>query len=108
MKKRQKILWGLFAFSPWLLFLAIVPFILPILAKMHATSGTTEMNSIDFAYVVIGSLYVLFVLICFLKYLNGLNTFDKEKKWVWRGFIFFGNVFSIPIFWYYYIWKERN
>ena len=75
---------------------------------MHAASGTTEMNSIDFGYVVIGNLYVLFVLICFLKYLNGLYTFDKEKKWLWRGLMFFGHVFSIPIFWYYYIWKERK
>jgi hypothetical protein len=104
----KKKLWGLLAFSPWILFFTVVPFILPKSAKMHAVTGSIKLNSFDIGYLVIGNLYVLIVLVCFLIYLSRLNNFEKGKKWLWRGLMFFGHVIAIPIFWYFYIWKETN
>lgn len=75
---------------------------------MHAVTGSTKLNSFDIGYLVIGNLYVLIVLVCFLIYLSRLTNIGKEKKWLWRGLMLIGHVFAIPIFWYYYIWKERN
>jgi len=37
-----------------------------------------------------------------------MKNINSEKKWLWRALMFFGHVFAIPIFWYSYIWEERN
>ena len=67
----SKRLWGIFAFSPWLLFLCIVPFILPKSAEMHATAGTTNLNPIDIGFAIVGNLYVLFASFVLFYILTG-------------------------------------
>jgi len=104
----KKKLWGLLAFSPWILFLTVVLFMLRKSAEMHPFAGTINLNSGDIGFLVIGNLYVLVVLICFLMYLNRLRDVENDKKWLWRGLMFFGHVFAFPVFWYFYIWKETK
>ena len=104
----SKRLWGVFALSPWILFFTVVPFILSKSAEMHSIAGTTNLNSIDIGFVVVGNLYILFVIICFILHLNRIKEIDTDKKWLWRGLIAFGHVFTIPVFWYLYIFKTTN
>jgi hypothetical protein len=59
-------------------------------------------------FAVAGNLYVLFVIICFILYLNRIKEIENEKKWLWRGLIVFGHVFAIPFFWYLYIFKRSD
>jgi hypothetical protein len=59
-------------------------------------------------YLVVGNSYVLLLFLIFMIYLGRMKNIDNGKKWLWRGLMFFGNVIAIPIFWYLYIWKERN
>jgi hypothetical protein len=83
-------LWGLFPFSPLILFFTIVPFILPISARMHANEGTPGLNPIDLGYFVIGNSYIIFVIICFIVHLNRLETIPNEKRALWKGLIVLG------------------
>jgi hypothetical protein len=75
---------------------------------MHATEGTSGLNSIDLGYFVIGNLYIIFVIICFIVYLNRLKNVPKGKKTLWKGLIVFGHAFTIPFFWYFYIWRGKE
>ena len=57
-------------------------------------------------FLVVGNLYVLLLFLIFMMYLGRMKEIDNEKKWLWRGLMFFGHVIAIHIFWYFYIWKE--
>jgi hypothetical protein len=59
-------------------------------------------------FLVVGNLYVLLLFLIFMIYLGRMKNIDNEKKWLWRGLMFFALVFAIPIFWYLHIRKERN
>jgi phosphatidylserine synthase len=104
--KLKKYLWGLFAFSPWILFFVFVPFILPLSVGMRTAEVAPTPNSIDMGYIIFGNLYMVIVVLCFIFYLNKLNILTKEKKRLWRGLMVIGHAFTIPIFWYHYIWKN--
>ena len=93
----KKLWWGALAFSPWIIFLTIVP---TLLFGFHVAPGTI--------FGICLNLCILLVLVCYLLYVGRLKTVETEKKWLWRGLMVFGHVFSIPIFWYFYIWKGRN
>lgn len=75
---------------------------------MHTIAGTTNLNPIDIGFVAVGNLYVLFVIVCFILYLNRIREIENEKKWLWRVLMAFGHLFTIPVFWYLYIFKKSN
>jgi len=104
----RKTIWGLVAFSPWILFLIGVPILIhripPDLIMMKQGKPTPFL----IGFLVVGNVYVLILVLIFLIYLNRMKSIDNEKKWLWRAFSFFGHVLAIPIFWYFYIWKEKN
>jgi len=104
----KKKLWGLLAFSPLVLFLAVVPWMLRWSAGLPASSGIPSVTSAEIRFLVIGNLYVLFVFVCFLIHLNGLKAVENDKKWLWRGLMFFGHVFAFPVYWYFHIWKGNE
>ena len=99
----NKKLWGLFAFSPIILFISIAPFILnkSMQEKIHP-------NSYDIGFLIITNLYFFVVLICFMMYLQKLEQIENWKKWLWRVLFIFAHVFAIPLFWYLYIWKDKK
>jgi len=104
----KRTLWGLLAFSPSILCFVFAPFALRKSVEMHAFNGTTDLNTLDIAFLGIGNLYVLVVLICFLIYLNRLPNVGNDKKWFWRTLMLFGHVVAFAVFWYFYIWKGNK
>ncbi len=106
--KFKKISWGLLAFSPWILFSTVVPILIHILPRDSITMHEGKLPPFLTGYLVVGNLYVLLLFLIFIIYLGRMKNIDNAKKWLWRGLMFFANVLAIPIFWYLYIWKERN
>jgi hypothetical protein len=48
----------------------------------------------------------VFVLIfVYIRYLFKTDTVPKDKKALWAVVLFLGNMISMPIFWYLYVWK---
>ncbi len=78
--------------------------------ELRLASGVPpdQLTSIDLGFLFIGNLYVLLILVAFLIYLNRLANMTKRRKWLWRALLFFGHVFTIPIFWYIHIWKPEH
>jgi uncharacterized membrane protein len=106
--KLRKTLWGLLALSPWILFFTIIPILINMLPPDSIMTKEGKLGPFAIGYLVIGNSYVLLLFLIFLIYLGRMKSMDNEKKWLWRGLMFFGNVLAIPIFWYLYIWKEGN
>jgi uncharacterized membrane protein len=106
--KLRKILWGLLAFSPWILFLIAVPILVHQVPPDSIMMKQGKLSPFLIGFLIVGNLYVLLLFLIFLIYLGRMKTIENEKKWLWRGLMFIGHVFAIPIFWYFYIWRERN
>ncbi len=104
--KFRKTLWGLLAFSPWILFFTIVPILIHILPPNSITMKEGKLPPVVIWYLVVGNSYVLLLFLIFLIYLGRMKNINNEKKWLWRGLMFFGHILAIPIFWYLHIWKE--
>jgi hypothetical protein len=106
--KVNKTLWGLLAFSPWILFLIGAPILIHQVSPDSIIIREGKPGTFWIGYLIVGNLYVLLIFLIFLIYLGRMKNIDNEKKWLWRGLMFFGHVIAIPIFWYFYIWKQRN
>jgi hypothetical protein len=107
-KKLKKTLLGLLAFSPWILFLICVPTLIHQVPPDSMIMKEGKLTPFLIGFLVVGNSYVLLLFLIFLIYLGRMKNIDNEKKWLWRGLMFFGHVIAIPIFWYFYIWKERS
>jgi hypothetical protein len=94
--KLSKTLWGLLAFSPWILFFIGVPILIHQVPPDSIMMTEGKLTPFLIGFLVVVNLYVLLLFLIFLIYLGRL----------WRGLMFFGHVFTIPVFWYFYIWKE--
>ena len=97
--RRRTLLWGVLAFAPWWGF---------GLFSVFLWRGIVPLSVAQRDLLICGNVLVLLVLLCFLVQVNHLTGVDREKKWLWRGFLVFGHVFAIPLFWYFRIWKERG
>ncbi len=106
--KLRKTLWGVLAFSPWILFLIGVPILIHQVPPDSIMIREGKLTPFVIGYLVVANSYVFLLFLIFLIYLGRMKNIDNEKKWLWRGLMFIGHVFAIPIFWYFYIWKERN
>ena len=42
----------------------------------------------------------------YIYYLFKTDRVPKDKKALWAVVIFLGNMFAMPVFWFFYIWKE--
>lgn len=60
-------------------------------------------------HIRIGSLLWIVSLIAFyLIHLKGMKSFDQERKLLWAVVLLVGNVFSMPVYWYRYIWQVQH
>ena len=53
------------------------------------------------------TMFEIFVLIAiYMFYLFKTDVVPQDKKALWAVVLFLGNMISMPIFWYLYIWKK--
>ncbi|NVJ65765.1 MAG: hypothetical protein HWE16_04700 [Gammaproteobacteria bacterium] len=58
-------------------------------------------QSLTFLQIVL----VATLVIIYLCFTYKLNSVPKSKKTMWAFIIFFFNIFTMPVFWYLFIWK---
>ena len=110
MKKSTKILLGLATLWPFLYMILFFLFIFSSILFMPGPGGGE--SGLPFFFVVFIALHLLTMLwIMGLTVFYIVNVFrndrvDKDKKALWAVVIFMGNMISMPIYWYLYIWKE--
>jgi hypothetical protein len=106
--KLIKTLWGLLAFSPWILFLIGVPIFIQQVPPDAIVMQQGKLSPFLIGFLVVGNLYVFLLFLIFLTYLGRMKNISNNKKWLWRGLMFFGHIFAMLAFWYFYIWKKTN
>lgn len=110
MKNKAKFYAGLLTLLPFLYFVFFFGF---VFSGMFLMSKNEFHNLMGFnSFLVILTLYtinmfLIFGLVTFyiIKILKNQN-FSREKKILWIILIFTGSVFSMPVYWYKYIWKD--
>ena len=55
--------------------------------------------------VVAGGWLVTFA---FMAYALASSAVPKGKRGLWAAVLFFGNMFALPFFWFWYIWRASD
>lgn len=112
MKKSAKIIIGILTFLPFIIAISLIGFtfyqILSIL-----TSEDPFMSMMAMSYLG----YIFPLMIFFFLFYGGLGIFymvqvvqnnllDTEKKLLWIAVITTMNAISMPLYWYFHIWKS--
>ena len=113
MRKTGKILLGVLTLAP--LALMILAFVFFFTVASSASFGRRfdeDAFSVSFGtFFAIQMLAVLLTLGLTVFYI--VNVFrndrvEKDKKALWAVVIFMGNAFAMPVYWYLFIWPERE
>ena len=104
MKKVGVVFWGLLTLLP-----VAYLFVFFFLFDWLSTLVTSEEQRIGFG-VLWGASLVMVALIwglvtTYLVYLFKTSHVPAEKKALWAAVIFLGNIFTMPVFWFIYVWK---
>ncbi|WP_251358426.1 hypothetical protein [Kangiella sp. TOML190] len=97
-----------------LLALFLLVTLLPLFNFFYATSVATEIfndhSNFDhyenLIFLQMGFVFTLVIVYLFLNY--KLDNIAKNKKGLWSLAILFFNIFSMPVFWYLFLWKEDS
>jgi hypothetical protein len=101
--------------------LTIVPhaglmwFLFVIGPKLDRVSVSSGLPSRDFLELhrqsmLVGmsaSLFGLLLLAFYLMFIRSSRRVPRTEKRRWALLILFGNLLTMPVFWYLYIWKDR-
>lgn len=77
-------------------------------AKGGAGRGMPLPFILFFAGHFLTMIFIFALTAFYIVYLFRTDRVDQDKKALWAVVLFLGNVFAFPVFWYLYIWKERE
>jgi hypothetical protein len=113
MKKPAKIL--LLVASVWPFIYGIIFFIIMLSTiSSMPLHGRPDAGAFEDMFRFIIPLHLLTMLdVLGLTIFYMVNVFRndrvvKDKKALWAAVLFLGNVIAFPVYWYYYIWPEKN
>jgi hypothetical protein len=102
------------AFTAWPLVYTILLLCMVLRRMMHQFLGgmhpwrpsTADIIILQLDCLTFFGLFTLFVI--YFVHLSRTDRVPQNKKALWAGALFFGNVFAMPVYWYLYIWKEPS
>ncbi len=112
MKNKFKVILGILSFWPLAYFLF---FMFTVFFLIISVIFSHQPPQQDNFFIFFGALFVLHFLTMFdilgLLIYYTIHIFNNpamkdEKRILWLIVLFLGNVFSVPVYWYYYILKE--
>jgi hypothetical protein len=103
MKKPAAILCGLAAIAPF-----ASMFVVPLMFQgpHPATYDAIKAESEQFSRVVYAVILASYSTIgAFMLHAWRSNRVPKEKRGLWVALLFFGNMFTLPLYWFWYMWR---
>lgn len=107
MKKPLKIFIGLASLWPVIYFCAFILFF--VVTFLSFAVGADEPPEIIFLIIPLHFLTMLWIFGLIVFYIYNIfqnDRIDGEKKALWAVVIFLGNMIAMPVYWYFYIWRE--
>ena len=104
MKKSIAIVWGLITLLPFAYFVYFISVVSGFEPAKSAAEAEAEFNSI-FRLHMLNMLLILALIISYIVYLFKTEHVAKDKKALWAVVLFMGNMLSMPIFWFLYVWR---
>ncbi len=112
MTKLKKVFLGFLSLWPLMYFLLFFLFFLTVF--IGAFSGTLSDKTIFPLFFVmfflhLTTIFLIFgLLIYYIVHLFKNDRISNDLKALWAVVLFFGNVIAMPVYWFFYIWKEPN
>lgn len=110
MTKGRAITLGIFSIWPIIYMFLFIGSIFVMMATFFV--GNSPSNEPPIIMMVIFPLHFftmfeIFVLIAiYMFFLFKTDVVPQDKKALWAVVLFLGNIISMPIFWYLYVWKK--
>lgn len=104
MSKPVKILWAVLTLLPIAYFIFFISFMASVDQSIPAAEMNEKFKGVFLLYIASVSLMIALI-ISYLLYLFKSGVVPKEKKALWAVVLIAGNMFALPIFWFFYVWK---
>jgi hypothetical protein len=103
MTRVYALIWGFLAVAPLLFFVYMVMFNTPpkLTSPEDARAYSELMFRLGAAVVLGGWLLVA----SYVVYVFKSRHVPRDKRALWAAVLFFGNMVSMPIFWFLYVWR---
>lgn len=114
MERRKKLIWGIFSIWPicWMIL-----FMCGALLLLMGTGFLESDEPAPILFIVMGFIMIFHfatiieiwvMIILYLIRIIKDESIEQNNKILWVILIFIGNIIAMPIFWYLYIWKEKD
>lgn len=104
MSKSVKILWAVLTLLPIIYFIFFISFVSSLDQTQPAAELNEQLKNMFYLHIVSMSLMVALIL-SYVVYLFKSGVVPKEKRILWAVVLVAGNMFAMPFFWFFYVWR---
>lgn len=104
MSKSVKIIWAVLTLLPIAYFIFFINFVSSLDQTQPATELNEQLKNMFYLHVVSMSLMVALI-ISYVVYLFKSGVVPKDKRVLWAVVLIAGNMFAMPFFWFFYVWR---
>lgn len=104
MSKSVRISWGLLTLLPIVYFLFFISFVTSIDHSQPAADLEEQFKNVFKLHIVTMVLMVALIA-SYIVYLFKSGVVPKDKKALWCVVLVAGNMFAMPLFWFFYVWR---
>jgi hypothetical protein len=103
-------------FAPWVFLVVLFSTLSPTVATLPAPGEASEQFFQQFQqqfeslfrFQLVSMLIMLAVLVFYIVHLFNTNRVPADKKALWAVVLVLGNLFAMPVYWYWYVWPRSS
>ena len=105
MTKVLALIWLVLTLAPIALMFYFMGSMLTMSSGTQSFEDAKSQFDFMFQLVMFINLGSLALVISYIAYLFATNHVPSGKRALWAVVLFLGNVFAMPFFWYFYVWR---
>jgi len=102
--KSVKIAWGIITLLPIAYFIFFISFVTSLDQSQPAAEMEEQLKNMFRLHIASMSLMAALI-VSYVFYLFKSGAVPKEKRVLWAVILIAGNMFAMPIFWLFYVWR---
>lgn len=104
MSKSVKTIWAVLTLLPIAYFIFFISFVSSLDQTQPAIELNEQLKNMFYLHIVSMSLMVALI-VSYLVYLFKSGVVPKDKRAMWAVVLIAGNMFAMPFFWFFYVWR---